>query len=84
MIYYLIFVNILTFIFYGVDKRRAILKKSRISEFELLACSFFGGSIGAICGMFIFRHKTKKIKFWLLNFLFLIWSFVFFKYFKLF
>ena len=72
MIWYLISVNIITFILYGVDKRLAIKKKDRISEYTLLVFGFFGGFLGAIIGMNIFHHKTKKFKFWFFNFLFTI------------
>ena len=69
---YLIIINIISFILYGLDKFKAIKNKWRIPENILLLISFLGGSIGSILGMCIFRHKTKKIKFILLNTLFLI------------
>ena len=70
--YYLIIINIYQFIFMGLDKLLAIKKKNRISEKSLLISAFIGGSIGAILGMYTFRHKTKKLKFQLLYPLFLI------------
>lgn len=77
MIYYLIGINILTFLLYGLDKYLAKNKRYRISEYSLLVVSFFGGSIGAILGMKVFRHKTKKISFWILNIIFLIaWIYI--------
>ena len=77
MIWYLVGINIVTFLIYGVDKYCARYNRYRISEYTLFVLSFFGGSIGAILGMKIFRHKTKKNKFWLINFLFLImWIFL--------
>ena len=63
MIYYLIFINIISFIICGYDKMMAIKHKFRIPEDMLLFLSFIGGCIGFILGMFIFRHKTKKFKF---------------------
>ena len=72
MIWYLIGINILTFLIYGLDKYLATKKTYRVSEYSLLVLSFFGGSLGAILGMKIFHHKTKKISFWILNILFLI------------
>ena len=72
MIYYLIIINIFLFLLYGIDKLLAIKKKRRISEYTLLIISLFGGSLGAIIGMILFHHKTRKIKFWFFNFLFLI------------
>ena len=61
--YYLIGINIIAFVIYGIDKRKAIKQKSRIRESTLLSLAFVGGSIGALLGMFLFRHKTKKAKF---------------------
>ena len=72
MVYYLIGINIIAFFLYGIDKRRAIKGKYRISEYHLLVVSFFGGSLGSLFGMKVFHHKTKKILFWIFNFLFLI------------
>lgn len=60
---YFIVLNIITFLSMGIDKLLAIKKKYRISEFHLLTLTLFGGSIGSLLGMIIFRHKTKKIKF---------------------
>lgn len=70
--YYLITINICQFLIMGLDKLLAIKKKNRISEKTLLINAFLGGSIGAILGMYTFRHKTKKLKFQLLYPLFLI------------
>ena len=59
MIVYLIIVNVLAFILYGVDKRRAKNREWRISEKTLLGIAVVGGSIGAIFGMYAFHHKTR-------------------------
>ena len=84
MKYYLIIINIFLFILYGIDKLLAIKHKERISEFALLLISLCGGSIGGILGMIIWNHKTKKIKFWILNILFtLLWIIYFFVYIKI-
>ena len=60
---YLIGINLLTFIIFGVDKRKARKRKWRISEETLIWLSIIGGSIGALVGMSFFRHKTQKRKF---------------------
>lgn len=79
MVYYLVFVNVLAFLLYGIDKKKAINKKSRISEFQLLFLSFIGGSVGSLIGMKIFHHKTLKWYFWFLNIAFLIiWGIIYF------
>ena len=57
---YLIIINILAFIIYGLDKYKAIKNKWRIPEQVLLTISLLGGSIGSIIGMYTFKHKTKK------------------------
>ncbi len=56
---YLIVINLAAFFLYGMDKSRAKLSQWRISEKMLLGIAVIGGSIGAILGMFFFRHKTK-------------------------
>lgn len=76
-LYYLGIINLAGFIYYGIDKMLAKGKsKNRISEAWLLLLGLVGGSLGNILGMHMFRHKTKKIKFYLVNFLSLvIWTF---------
>ena len=56
---YLALINLLTFVFYGVDKRRAKKGAWRVPEKTLLLLPLLGGSIGGILGMQVFRHKTK-------------------------
>ena len=63
MYIYLIIINTISFISFGIDKRKAILKRQRISENTLLTMSFIGGVLGAILGMILFRHKIRKVKF---------------------
>ena len=72
MLYYLIFINVLSFVLYGIDKKKSVKKKMRISEFQLLFISFLGGNLGSIFGMKVFHHKTLKWYFWFLNIIFLI------------
>lgn len=55
--------NMLVFLFYGIDKRKAIKHKQRISEAALLWTTACFGSLGALLGMYCFHHKTKKRKF---------------------
>lgn len=63
LFYYLLIVNVMAFILYGMDKRYAVKKKYRIRESTLLGIAFIGGSLGALLAMQIFRHKTRKYKF---------------------
>lgn len=60
LIIYLIVINIITFIVYGIDKGAAKAHKRRVRISTLLLLAAIGGSLGAFLGMFIFRHKTKK------------------------
>ena len=60
---YLIVINFVTFLIYGIDKLKAKRGKWRIPESVLLTLAGVGGSIGALFGMWAFRHKTKHKKF---------------------
>ena len=60
---YLIAVNGIAFILYGIDKGKAKAQAWRIPEMTLLLWAFIGGSFGAYAAMQIFRHKTKHKKF---------------------
>ncbi len=53
-------VNLITFLLFGLDKRRAGAGAGRVSEGTLLTWAFLGGSIGAYAGRALFRHKTRK------------------------
>lgn len=63
LIIYLIVINLVAFLAMYVDKRKAKYGKWRIPEQTLFILALIGGSIGAIAGMYIFRHKTKKLRF---------------------
>ena len=60
---YLVFVNVIAFLVYGVDKLKARKGHWRISEATLLLLAVVGGSIGAWLGMKAWHHKTKHLKF---------------------
>lgn len=60
---YLLLINLITFFIMWVDKKKAKWGKWRIQEKTLFILCAIGGSIGGICGMYKFRHKTKKTKF---------------------
>ena len=60
---YLAAANIVSFVMFGIDKSRAKRRSWRISEAALLISAAVGGSVGAIAGMIVFRHKTKHLKF---------------------
>ena len=60
---YLILVNAAAFALMFADKQKAIRGQWRIPEKVLLGVALLGGSIGAIAGMYAFRHKTRHGKF---------------------
>lgn len=77
MIYYLLIINAITLIIYGIDKYKSIKHKYRISENTLFLLAILGGSLGALLGMIIFHHKTKKKKFIILiPIIMLIWVYI--------
>lgn len=63
IIMYLIAVNLLALICFGVDKYKAKNRQWRISENTLMLIAVCGGSLGAVCGMHLFHHKTRHRKF---------------------
>ncbi len=56
--------NLISFILFFIDKRKAEKKRWRIPESTLILSSVFG-IIGGLCGMYVIRHKTKKPKFYI-------------------
>ena len=60
---YLLIVNAASFLLMLVDKQKAKKKLWRIPESTLLLSAAIGGSVGALAGMYTFRHKTKHLKF---------------------
>ena len=81
---YLVVLNILTAIFFWLDKYFAVEKHMRIAEIVLHYMTFFGGPIGAFFGIYCpcCRHKSNKRQFLIvtvvLAFINVCWVFVFF------
>ena len=67
---WLLSITLITFLAYGYDKAIAGTRSVRVPEGVLLALALAGGTIGALAGMQIFRHKTRKtifrLRFWLI------------------
>lgn len=59
LIAYLIVINVVAFIMFGIDKLNAINHRTRIRIITLLMLAFIGGSIGGLIAMYAFRHKTQ-------------------------
>lgn len=60
---YLLVINIGSFLLFGIDKWKATYNKWRIRESTLIGIAVIGGSIGSIFGVYMFRHKTRHLKF---------------------
>lgn len=70
LIYYYIAINITTFIVWRIDKFKAEQHQWRLPEKTLFTLIVFGGAPGALAGMSVFRHKTRKLYFWILGIFF--------------
>ncbi|MHB8135587.1 MAG: DUF1294 domain-containing protein [Anaerolineaceae bacterium] len=66
--YYLI-VNLVTFLVWGFDKFRAQTQQWRVPERVLFTLMVIGGAFGAVIGMQVFHHKTRKNVFWVVGIL---------------
>lgn len=60
VVVYLAVVNVVTFVGFCIDKRRAIRGGYRVPERTLLVLSFAGGALGGLVAMRLVRHKTRK------------------------
>ena len=63
LLYYLLLINAAGFLLMLVDKWKAKKNRWRIRESTLLIVAALGGSIGSLAGMYLFRHKTQRLKF---------------------
>lgn len=57
---YLLIISLLSFALFGIDKHRAEKHQYRIPERVLILSAALGGGIGALLGMHVFHHKTRK------------------------
>ncbi|MCR5508502.1 MAG: DUF1294 domain-containing protein [Lachnospiraceae bacterium] len=62
---YLICVNLLGLVYFFIDKQKAKRQSWRTPEATLFSIAVFGGSIGCLLGMYLFRHKTRKAAFYI-------------------
>jgi uncharacterized membrane protein YsdA (DUF1294 family) len=58
-IVWMIAVNLVTFLFYGIDKGMAKTIPVRVPELYLHVGALAGGFVGGWAGMFAFHHKTN-------------------------
>ena len=68
-IWFYAIINLLVFIIYGWDKLAAKKGWYRVPEHTLLFLGLLGGALGGLLGMLIWHHKTRKVKFWVVNIL---------------
>lgn len=60
---YLVAINVIALVYFGVDKIRAEQGRWRIREITLLGLSLAGGTIGGLIAMYAFRHKIRSPQF---------------------
>ena len=60
LVVYLMAINIISFCLFGWDKLQARRNRWRVSERSLFLSVLLGGGVGAIAGMKVWRHKTRK------------------------
>ena len=60
---YLIIINAAGFLLMLADKQEARRGAWRIPEATLIWVAILGGSVGSLLGMYLFRHKTRHLKF---------------------
>ena len=63
IMFYLLIINLVSFVLFFIDKQKAKRDTWRIKESTLHLAGFMGGIIGSIAAMILFHHKTKKPKF---------------------
>lgn len=63
LVIYILAVSLLTWAMFGIDKWKAVHGKWRIRESTLLGLSLIGGAAGGLAAMYLFRHKTRKMRF---------------------
>ena len=60
---YLVLLNVGSLVLMGFDKMSAEVNSGRVPEMWFFLISLAGGFVGVILGMFVFRHKTRKMGF---------------------
>lgn len=75
---WILLISLITFVTFGIDKKKAIHHKERISEKTLLVLSLIGGACGGLLGMKVFHHKTLKKKFRLVSVFAILWVMILF------
>ncbi|MFU8793412.1 MAG: DUF1294 domain-containing protein [Acholeplasmataceae bacterium] len=66
-LFLVLFMSLLTYMLYGLDKYKSIKGKWRIKESTLMMFSLVLGALGGLIAMYQFRHKTKHHLFIFIN-----------------
>jgi uncharacterized membrane protein YsdA (DUF1294 family) len=72
----ILFMSLITYLSYAIDKKKSIQGKWRTKEKTLLMMSIFFGAIGGLLAMYSKRHKTKHWYFVVINWTSLLLHFV--------
>lgn len=76
VLWYLVSINIFTFLLFIIDKYYALKNRARVPEVILYFISFAGGIFGAFLAMLISKHKTSKNGFFYFQLaILMLWSF---------
>ncbi len=59
----LLVINILAFLYVGIDKKQSAAGEARAPEGALFFLATLFASLGILLGMFFYRHKTRKLYF---------------------
>ena len=63
LLIYAVLINCIGLLLFAFDKHQAKRGGWRIPENALLVCGALGGAFGALAGMYLFHHKTRKKRF---------------------
>lgn len=63
LVIYILIINLFAIFLMKYDKVKAINNQYRISEKTLFLIALILGGVGIYIGMYLFRHKTKHVKF---------------------
>lgn len=72
LLWYIVVINVLTFIVMLIDKIQASQHARRVRERTLYALTFLGGSPAMLLSMHVLRHKSRKVSFQLVVWLLLL------------
>jgi len=65
LIIYFLAINLIGFLLMWTDKRKARKNQWRLKENKLWTIAVLGGALGMTVAMFLFRHKTKHLSFFI-------------------